>query len=435
MDIRRETLTVEFERDAKRPLGGELCRWLKSELDVNVGDLVAVEHEFGSKKVHLKFKKSEKMSSVIDGADERKFVYEDGTTTRVTLATAGFGVKIIRVRNLPIEFDNQHLRTAVSEYGNVQNVFNEVYSEKSVFKGLFTGVRVVRITMKMHIPSYVMIKGVEAYVEYSGQPKTCQVCGAVDHLRAACPNRRRGGTYASRLRGQASVPETPVEGVGGVFFDNQRQRSDSLITCREKSPWDEEEGGENGKGVENEKGGEEEKGEEDEGQGEEGSYYSAVDSDASDPSGSRKNCGSNTPGSALSLDIDAALRRMREACDRNQNQGVSTSESTPGSKVKFLFDAAALCDTPEESVLSTNSAPTTPAAVPSDGEEQESKSKKNSKKGDKILPTRPSVRQLAEKALRQGHSHVQLRSASNNKRGPTCISPNHSQDPKRTNKD
>lgn len=214
--VRKDTLTLVFGPECGRngPSNGELCKWMLSELKLSVSDLVSVEHEHGSRRVYMRMKCSEKLAEVVSvNAGERKFKMDDGRVAAVTLSGGGLGVKWIKVRNLPTEMEPGKLREELSRYGKVFEVVYEKYGQRSVFEGLLTGARVVKIALKRHVPSYVTVCGINAYVKYWGQPDTCRACGAEGHFASnpECPNRsqRGGDSYASRAAGRPQ-PAEPV---------------------------------------------------------------------------------------------------------------------------------------------------------------------------------------------------------------------------------
>ncbi|KAK3909280.1 Transposon TX1 uncharacterized 149 kDa protein [Frankliniella fusca] len=275
MVARKDTVTLAFEREAKKPLNGELARWMKEELGVSVCDLVSVEHEFGARRVHFKLKDGAKVEElVMEDGGERLFVYEDGSKRKVTLSCAGMGLRYVRVRNLPLEAGEEELKKILSEYGRVLECVREQYGPKSVFPGVLTGVRVARMQLRRHVPNYLRVANCEVYVEYVGQPRTCQRCGSTGHLRAACT---RGNTYAARLaaaKGQQTplfapavgffgetegqgVSEAEGLGVRGKGGEEQREKSEEIGEEQEeeeeKTGEDEERRGEEGEKREEER--------------------------------------------------------------------------------------------------------------------------------------------------------------------------------------
>lgn len=227
MAVRKDTITLNFERDLlRRPLSGELCRWMKEEIGVSVQDLRSVEYEFGSMRIFLKFKSGEKIDGILEKNNgERKMKLDNGEVTKVMLTSNGHGIKTVRVKNLPSEICDSELRKVLSEYGQVGPIEHEKYGPKSYFAGLLTGVRIVRATLQKNVPSYIKVGGEEAYVTYFGQAETCHSCGQIGHKRAGCPTKKqRRSTYAGRLAartplGEVSEPATPL-----IDF-NSRKRS------------------------------------------------------------------------------------------------------------------------------------------------------------------------------------------------------------------
>ena len=227
MAVRKDTITLTFERSLqRRPLSGELCRWLSEEVGLSTAEMVSCEYEFGTTRIFVKLKSGEKISRIVEKNDgERRMKLEDGKSVKVLLSSNGFGLKIVRVKNLPTEVPDQELKCVLSVYGKVGAIEHERYGPKSYFAGLLTGVRVVKVALtKDNIPSYLTVGGQQAYVRYQGQKDTCQICASTEHLRAMCPKKvSRRNTYAGRLAGN-NGPDTPVnnDDVTKFSFDGKR---------------------------------------------------------------------------------------------------------------------------------------------------------------------------------------------------------------------
>ena len=229
MAVRKDTLTLTFERVRGRPSNLELCNWLKSELSVSVADLLCVEPEVGTLCTHLLFKDGTKVQKFIEEGEERSFTYADGREGKVLLSTSGVGFKVVRVRRLPATVSDDDVALFMNLYGKVQSVMKEKWPRGSVFEGLWTGARLVKMVVKENIPSFRTIAGVEAFVDYPGQLRTCQICAATDHLKVNCPKRGERFSYANRLS-RRSGPETPVvDNEEDVFF-NGRKRAGSSVS-------------------------------------------------------------------------------------------------------------------------------------------------------------------------------------------------------------
>lgn len=212
MAIREETLTLAFERARGRPSNLELCHWLKEELKLQVSDLVSVGFEYGTLRVHLKLKE-DGLAAKLATVAERVFVYAGGARGKVYLSTAGIGFKAVRVRNLPLTVSMNDVCAVLSMYGDVHKADMEVFPRGSCFAGIQTEARIVKMTLREHIPNYRKIAGHEAYVDYEGYIRTCTTCGSSKHLRAGCTEKknkeRKKLTYAGSVTG-ANGQVTPV---------------------------------------------------------------------------------------------------------------------------------------------------------------------------------------------------------------------------------
>jgi len=61
---------------------------------------------------------------------------------------------------------------------------------------VYNGVKTVKIKIKQHLPSHLLIAGHETLIYYDCQPPTCYCCNAIDHQQQECPRRRATGAPA-----------------------------------------------------------------------------------------------------------------------------------------------------------------------------------------------------------------------------------------------
>ena len=80
------------------------------------------------------------------------------------------------------------MATALSGYGVVKSVRHQVWPG---LPDVSTGSRIVTMVRTKEIPRFVSIKGVRCKVWYRGQPLRCDICRAIGHKSAACPDRGR----------------------------------------------------------------------------------------------------------------------------------------------------------------------------------------------------------------------------------------------------
>ncbi|XP_049830667.1 uncharacterized protein LOC126272115 [Schistocerca gregaria] len=138
----------------------------------------------------MKMKSPELCSSIVDRCGGSvKFNHSDGNVSDVAVSHAGYGIRTIRVFELPFEIPPEELNVALRPYGRIISNVAERWSEAHMFPVL-NGVRQIKIELQKHVPSYLNICGYRALIIYDGQPRTCALCNSTEHIRAECSRRR-----------------------------------------------------------------------------------------------------------------------------------------------------------------------------------------------------------------------------------------------------
>ena len=96
--------------------------------------------------------------------DDLNFHHENGEIYKVTVEIAGVRTRRVRVSTLitPAVTEAQ-ITNVISTYGDVKKIHDEVWSHAYRFK-VKTGVRLVDIGLKKHIPSHIKIDGHRALI-------------------------------------------------------------------------------------------------------------------------------------------------------------------------------------------------------------------------------------------------------------------------------
>ncbi|XP_022808005.1 uncharacterized protein LOC111345018 [Stylophora pistillata] len=84
----------------------------------------------------------------------------------------------------PFEGSNDAISTALSAYGTVKSVRNQVWPGRP---SVSTGSRIVQMVIRNVIPPFIPIRGVRCKTWYRGQPLQCGTCRKVGHKSADCP--------------------------------------------------------------------------------------------------------------------------------------------------------------------------------------------------------------------------------------------------------
>lgn len=186
----RDTIKFQFDRNFIRPKAFEIKKWFIEKVLINGDDVEGVHLSFVTNSVYLKMKTPELCSSVVDRCGGKiKFLHSDGTVSEVTVSYAGFGIRTLRVFELPFEIPAEEINIALRPYGRIISNIAEKWDETYMFPVL-NGVRQVKIELQKHIPSFINICGFRALIIYDGQPKTCALCNSTEHVRSECPRRR-----------------------------------------------------------------------------------------------------------------------------------------------------------------------------------------------------------------------------------------------------
>lgn len=99
------------------------------------------------------------------------------------------GVRKVRIANLLPETVEPALRYAMSKFGDIKSIWEELWPKFYRYK-VSNGVRIVNIGLKKHMPSNLSIAGNSVMVSYERQPSTCYGCNESGHHLRDCPRRK-----------------------------------------------------------------------------------------------------------------------------------------------------------------------------------------------------------------------------------------------------
>ena len=115
-------------------------------------------------------------------------------------------VTIIHVFDYPYEEDDVYVKNVLGDFGTVKRVKKQTYLSKP---DVFTGTRLVSVTLEATPPRFITINGYLCRIWYKGQPLICNLCGVQGYKSAGCPNKdkcRRCGEVGHFAR---SCPPPP----------------------------------------------------------------------------------------------------------------------------------------------------------------------------------------------------------------------------------
>lgn len=186
--FRKNHLELSFERKPERPSCIEILDWMDKEIGLVPEMFNGIQFDSIRNSVFLQFFSEEETLRAYRKLDrELIFTTEKGTKIQVIVKKCDEFEKKIRILNLPMDMPEDIIRNALNKYGTVLNITDERWGKNVKYSNIKTGVRIVSVNLKIHIPSYIDILGYRAFTSYDGQIKTCSICNSGDHLRSECP--------------------------------------------------------------------------------------------------------------------------------------------------------------------------------------------------------------------------------------------------------
>ena len=92
--------------------------------------------------------------------------------------------RLVYVRDLPVEVPNDGLKAFLRAFGVVHSVVEQTHPGMPT---VYTGTRVVKVTLSKDLPSSTHVSGFDVRFWYQGQPRVCPVCRSYGHRVKDCP--------------------------------------------------------------------------------------------------------------------------------------------------------------------------------------------------------------------------------------------------------
>jgi len=101
-----------------------------------------------------------------------EFKHDTGELSQVHNAIAGMEMRKFRIGNLPPKVPDRTIRDSLAKYGEVKDIKKELWARVYRYK-VSNGIRIVEMSLKLHLPSHMIIAGHMVLVSHDGQPSTC----------------------------------------------------------------------------------------------------------------------------------------------------------------------------------------------------------------------------------------------------------------------
>ena len=159
-----------------------------------------------------------------------------GTALRTTSVDSR--TRLVYVRDLPVEVPDDGLQVFLRAFGVVHSCSRQTYPG---MPDVFTGTRVLKVTMAKDLPSSARVSGYDVRFWYQGQPQACPVCRSYGHRVRDCPFnglcRRcsQPGHMARECpsRRSSTVAADPVTGADPSASEDEADPDDVLSSASE----------------------------------------------------------------------------------------------------------------------------------------------------------------------------------------------------------
>lgn len=121
--------------------------------------------------------------------NKHEFVF-DGKVYKLRISMEDGAVEV-RLFDLSNDITNDQIGEFLADFGDVLNIRDLLWDERSAFSGVKTGVRIARMVVKKNIPSLVTIRCEDTAVGYRGQRQTCLHCQEFVHVGIPCVQNKK----------------------------------------------------------------------------------------------------------------------------------------------------------------------------------------------------------------------------------------------------
>ena len=227
--IKREnTIKATFDKNKQRPSALDIHTWIDETLKIKENELQTIQLVGKQNAAYIKFNSAPQYEKYLrQHAGTTTLDLLNGAQTTVTITTAEEDCVSVRVLNIPPEVPNERIKNVLQNYGKVQHIENEKWSQRYKFK-IDSGIRIVQMVLSKPIPSNITVSNYEAYVSYPGQENKCFSCGSATHLRQHCPNRNIRTPVNTNLRTPLTMSDLFKAPTTSTVGPTERQFSEDL---------------------------------------------------------------------------------------------------------------------------------------------------------------------------------------------------------------
>ncbi|KAL9706572.1 hypothetical protein quinque_010090 [Culex quinquefasciatus] len=126
----------------------------------------------------------------VDQHNERHEIEVNKVKYKVRLQMDDSSVEV-KIHDLSENVRNEDIVAFLRQYGDVHCIKDLVWGDSFAYKGVSSGIRVAKMTLKKDIKSFVTIQQEQTLITYRGQRRTCRHCGRISHPGMTCTDNKK----------------------------------------------------------------------------------------------------------------------------------------------------------------------------------------------------------------------------------------------------
>lgn len=187
---RENTFRVDYANVPKKPSSEEVHHFIGVTLGLKREEVLRIQYSRNLGIAFVKTTSLEVAQKTVEENDNKHELITDGKPYKLRLVMEDGAVEV-RLFNLSEDVTNDKIIKFLNAFGELHSIREELWDDSHLFSGLPTGVRIVRMTVKKNIPSYVTIDGERTNLSYFGQLQTCKYCSEYVHNGVSCVQNKK----------------------------------------------------------------------------------------------------------------------------------------------------------------------------------------------------------------------------------------------------
>lgn len=190
MPRRENTFRVDYSQFPKQLSHEEIHNFVGKELGLSRENVLLLQPCRRLGCTFVEVNNLELAETIVRQHDNKHEFVFDGKAYKLRILMEDGAVEV-RLFDLSGAISNEQIAEFLTQYGDVINVRDLLWDERTAFGGIKTGVRIARMIVKKNIPSLVSIRGEDTAVAYKGQRQTCLHCQEFVHVGIPCVQNKK----------------------------------------------------------------------------------------------------------------------------------------------------------------------------------------------------------------------------------------------------